>query len=116
MRAAPLATAGRARQDLLLADPGPATMFDDRVYKRGALTLHALRLTVGDDAFFDLLREWVERFGGGTARRPTSRRWPRRSVASPSTVSSTRGCDRPRFPRFPSDDAEPLRASTASCG
>ncbi|UUZ61184.1 M1 family metallopeptidase [Nocardioides sp. B-3] len=54
-------------RDLLLADPGPALMFDDRVYKRGALTLHALRLTVGDHDFFDILREWVERFGGGNA-------------------------------------------------
>ncbi len=34
-------------QDLLLADPGPRDMFDDRVYKRGALTLHALRRAVG---------------------------------------------------------------------
>jgi aminopeptidase N len=34
-------------------------MFDDRVYKRGALTLHALRLTVGDDVFFELLSSWV---------------------------------------------------------
>ena len=42
-------------QDLVLADPGPELMFDDRVYKRGALTLHALRLTVGDEAFFALL-------------------------------------------------------------
>ncbi|MEO5663931.1 MAG: M1 family metallopeptidase [Nocardioides sp.] len=54
-------------QDLLLADPGPALMFDDRVYKRGALTLHALRNTVGDEDFFAILREWVERFGGGNA-------------------------------------------------
>lgn len=54
-------------QDLLLADPGPALMFDDRVYKRGALTLHALRTVVGDHDFFDILREWVERFGGGNA-------------------------------------------------
>ena len=30
-------------------------MFDDRVYKRGALTLHALRLMIGDVAFFGLL-------------------------------------------------------------
>ena len=30
-------------QDLLLSDPGPRDMFDDRVYKRGALTLHVLR-------------------------------------------------------------------------
>ena len=35
-------------------------MFDDRVYKRGALLLHALRLTVGDEAFFSLLRGWAE--------------------------------------------------------
>ena len=48
-------------QDLVLADPGPELMFDDRVYKRGALTLHALRLTVGDDAFFALLRGWTDR-------------------------------------------------------
>ena len=34
-------------------------MFDDRVYKRGALTLHALRLTLGDDTFFGLLRQWT---------------------------------------------------------
>jgi aminopeptidase N len=54
-------------QDLLLADPGPALMFDDRVYKRGALTLHALRTSVGDDQFFDVLHEWVERHTGGNA-------------------------------------------------
>ncbi|NPD04393.1 M1 family metallopeptidase [Nocardioides sp. zg-1308] len=46
-------------QDLLLADPGPELMFDDRVYKRGALTLHALRSVVGDDDFFEVLRTWV---------------------------------------------------------
>ena len=32
-------------QDLLLADPGPDLMFDDRVYKRGALTLYAVSYT-----------------------------------------------------------------------
>ena len=49
-------------QDLLLADPGPADMFDDRVYKRGALTLHQLRGRLGDDAFFALLRDWTARY------------------------------------------------------
>ncbi|MFV0533437.1 MAG: M1 family metallopeptidase [Cumulibacter sp.] len=49
------------KQDLLLGDPGPRDMFDDRVYKRGALTLHALRLQVGDAGFFDLIREWCQR-------------------------------------------------------
>ncbi|HET9658412.1 MAG TPA: M1 family metallopeptidase [Kineosporiaceae bacterium] len=46
-------------QDLVIADPGPRLMFDDWVYKRGALTLHALRLAVGDPGFFALLRAWV---------------------------------------------------------
>jgi aminopeptidase N len=46
-------------QDLILADPTRALMFDDRVYKRGALLLHAIRTQVGDERFFDLLRGWV---------------------------------------------------------
>jgi aminopeptidase N len=53
-------------QDLLLADPTPELMFDDRVYKRGALTLHALRRAVGDDAFYEILRRWVADNNGGT--------------------------------------------------
>jgi aminopeptidase N len=53
-------------QDLLLADPGPKDMFDDRVYKRGALTLHALRRQLGDESFFALLRDWTERHRHGT--------------------------------------------------
>lgn len=57
-------------QDLVLADPGPELMFDDRVYKRGALTLHALRLTVGDDAFFALLRAWTDKHAHGTVNTP----------------------------------------------
>ncbi|WP_370290824.1 M1 family metallopeptidase [Nocardioides sp.] len=51
-------------QDLVLVDPGPEDMFDDRVYKRGALALHALRRHLGDDAFFDLLRRWVADHSG----------------------------------------------------
>ena len=53
-------------QELLLSDPGPANMFDDRVYKRGALTLHALRGIVGDDNFFALLRYCTTRHRHGT--------------------------------------------------
>ena len=49
----------RLPQDLILTDPGPDRMFDDRVYKRGALTLAALRMRIGDAAFADLLRRWV---------------------------------------------------------
>jgi len=46
-------------QDLVLSDPGPDRMFDDVVYKRGALTLHALRTLLGDEAFFRMLRDWT---------------------------------------------------------
>lgn len=53
-------------QDLVLGDPGPDLMFDDRVYKRGALLLHALRLTVGDESFFGLLRAWTTRYATGS--------------------------------------------------
>ena len=42
-------------------------MFDDRVYKRGALTLHVLRRQIGDDNFFALLRDWTTRYRHGTA-------------------------------------------------
>jgi aminopeptidase N len=54
-----------AAQDLRLTDPGARAMFDDRLYKRGALVLHALRLTLGDDTFFTMIRAWVaeHRFG-----------------------------------------------------
>ncbi len=54
-------------QDLLLTDPGPADMFDDRVYKRGALTLHALRGAIGDHSFFALLHNWTDRYRHSTA-------------------------------------------------
>lgn len=46
-------------KDLLVGDPGPEQMFDDRVYKRGALALHALRIRCGDLAFFALLHDWA---------------------------------------------------------
>ncbi|QRY46475.1 M1 family metallopeptidase [Mycolicibacterium boenickei] len=54
-------------QDLLLSDPGPEDMFDDRVYKRGALTLHVLRTRIGDRNFFALLRDWTARYRHSTA-------------------------------------------------
>lgn len=49
-------------QDLVLSDPGPDLMFDDRVYKRGALTLYALRCEIGDDAFARVLHTWSETY------------------------------------------------------
>ena len=57
----------RLPRDLVLSDPGPDLMFDDRVYKRGALTLHALRNRIGDAAFFAVLRRWVQQHRHGLA-------------------------------------------------
>ncbi len=57
----------RGAQDILIGDPGGHDMFDDRVYKRGALTLHSLRKTLGDDAFFEVLRTWTASYRHGSA-------------------------------------------------
>jgi len=53
--------------NLVIADPGAMNLFDDPVYDRGAATLHALRLKVGDAAFFKIAREWVSRYNDSTA-------------------------------------------------
>ncbi|WJY88808.1 M1 family metallopeptidase [Corynebacterium confusum] len=49
----------RKPHDLLLADPGTRDMFDDRVYKRGALFIHSLRHLLGDATFFPLVRSYL---------------------------------------------------------
>jgi aminopeptidase N len=48
-------------------DPGIDAMFGPAPYERGGLTLHALRLTVGDEVFARILRTYLARFGGTTA-------------------------------------------------
>ncbi|HEY7003421.1 MAG TPA: M1 family aminopeptidase [Gaiellaceae bacterium] len=50
---------------LVIGDPGPDDLFDDPVYTRGAMTLQQLRLTVGDDDFFKILRRWAANRAGG---------------------------------------------------
>ncbi len=45
----------------------PRELFGRAVYFRGAWTLHALRLTVGDDLFFAILRTYYVRHAGGNA-------------------------------------------------
>jgi len=42
-----------------IRDPGPDAMFTRSVYDRGALALHALRIDVGDETFFAIVRTWV---------------------------------------------------------
>jgi aminopeptidase N len=47
---------------VILGDPQPDNLFDGVVYSRGGLTLHALRLEIGDEAFFETLRTYTDRF------------------------------------------------------
>lgn len=42
-------------------------LYTPATHYRGALTLHALRLEVGDEAFFQILRDFYDRFAGKTA-------------------------------------------------
>ncbi|MEX1248919.1 MAG: M1 family metallopeptidase [Anaerolineales bacterium] len=53
--------------DAPIGDPGPDNLFSKVVYVRGALTLHALRLEVGEVAFFDILQTYYGRYNGGNA-------------------------------------------------
>jgi aminopeptidase N len=45
--------------------PSQRDLFNRGVYWRGALTLHALRLRVGDDTFFEILKTYYQRYQGG---------------------------------------------------
>ena len=69
----------RQRPPGVTADPSVAELFGFDVYQGGATALEALRRTIGDDAFFELLQQWVQRNDGRHGRRRTSSRSPRRS-------------------------------------
>ncbi len=50
------------------ADPGDAAnIFNSAVYERGAMTLQALRVKVGDETFFRILRGWATQLRYGNA-------------------------------------------------
>jgi aminopeptidase N len=52
---------------ILVGDPGQEleNLFHPAVYDRGAMTLHQLRLTIGDEDFFRLIRRWAQSYEGG---------------------------------------------------
>jgi Peptidase family M1 domain/Peptidase M1 N-terminal domain/Immune inhibitor A-like, MAM domain len=50
---------------VIVGDPGPDFLFDFAEYARGAMTLHQLRLAVGDDDFFKILKQWAKKNAGG---------------------------------------------------
>ncbi len=54
-------------RDYPLGQPPPAQLFGFETYFKGALLAHALRLEVGDEAFYRGLRAYFSRYGGGSA-------------------------------------------------
>lgn len=62
-----LAQIGQFYNPQPIGDPGADNLFSFGVYNRGGVALHALRLQVGDDAFFNILRTYNQRFGGSNA-------------------------------------------------
>ena len=45
----------------------PGNLFGYESYVKGAVVVHALRMEIGDDAFFEGLKLYFQRFGGGAA-------------------------------------------------
>ena len=61
---------GDALWSLRIGNPTPAHMFDLPVYIRGAMTLQALRMRIGTDDFFRVLRAWARRHQDGNGSTP----------------------------------------------
>jgi aminopeptidase N len=56
--------------NLKIGNPGPARMFDSRIYLRGGMALQALRQRVGNADFWRVMRTWgrSNRIGNGSTR------------------------------------------------
>jgi aminopeptidase N len=62
-----LASSPGAGLDRPPGDPGFDELFGTHVYWRGGMALQALREAIGDPAFFEVLRAWVDEHSGSTA-------------------------------------------------
>jgi Ca2+-binding RTX toxin-like protein len=72
-----------AKDTLVTPGKPPANdLFNGGVYNWGALALHALRLQIGDDAFFTTLKTYTSRFKNGNVR-------PNNFIAIAETVSQS---------------------------
>lgn len=83
---------------IAIADPGVDRMFDTLVYKRGALTLHALRARIGEAAFFALVRSWVAEHRHSTVTTEQFREHAARFAAQPLDDLFAAWLDRPELP------------------
>ena len=57
----------RLRLAAPIAQPPPHDLYNEGVYTGGALVFHALRLKVGDETFFKILRTYYNRYKDGNA-------------------------------------------------
>lgn len=88
-------------QDLRIADPGTRHLFDDRVYLRGAVTLHALRLRLGDERFFALLKVWTSAHRHSTVTTEEFTTLAQRHTPWPLTELFASWLNSPVLPAFP---------------
>jgi aminopeptidase N len=89
---------------ITVANPGVARMFDPLVYKRGALTVHALRAALGEAAFFAMLRSWAGENRHGTVTTERFRAHAGRFSAASLDQLFTAWLDRPALPPLPRRD------------
>ncbi|MFD7630298.1 M1 family metallopeptidase [Streptomyces sp. NPDC059851] len=88
-------------QDLRLADPGRKLMFDDRLYQRGGLALHAVRCALGDAAFFPMLRDWAAVHRHGVVTTAAFTRHVARHATEPVDELLAAWLFEPALPPFP---------------
>jgi aminopeptidase N len=86
---------------IAIGNPGVARMFDPAVYKRGALTLHALRTRVGEEAFFSMLRSWAAEHRHSTVTTAQFREHAQGFTARPLDDLFAAWLDRPALPALP---------------
>ncbi|MBB5480953.1 aminopeptidase N [Micromonospora parathelypteridis] len=88
-------------RDVTVADPGVDRMFDPLVYKRGALTVHAVRKRIGDESFFALLRTWVAEHRHATVTTEQFRSHAQRFAREPLDGLFAAWLDSPALPPLP---------------
>ncbi|GAA3928904.1 aminopeptidase [Amorphoplanes auranticolor] len=88
-------------RDVIVADPGVDRMFDPLVYKRGALTVHALRKRIGEEPFFAMLRAWVAEHRHATVTTEQFRAHAQRFAREPLDGLFAAWLDSRALPPFP---------------
>jgi aminopeptidase N len=97
-------------------DPGVDDLFGNSVYYRGAMTQHALRLTVGDAAWFAIARAWAAKKRGGNGSTPEFIALAERISGTDLTAFFDAWLFRPDKPADPSPAAASRAANTAPSG